>query len=73
MTDLPDGSELSERVKKLEDQVAWLTAQAQAAATSAPMGAPPRPLQRPGPPRLPKPVKPPTETNPMLWIGGIGA
>ena len=74
MTDLPDGSELSERVKKLEDQVAWLTAQAQAPATSAPMGAPPQLMQRPGPPpRLPKPVKPPTETNPMLWIGGIGA
>ena len=73
MDERPEAADLSERVKKLEDQVAWLTAQAQAPATSAPMGAPPRPLQRPGPPRLPKPVKPPTESNPMLWIGGIGA
>ncbi|MBL0211231.1 MAG: DUF2339 domain-containing protein [Holophagaceae bacterium] len=76
MTDQPDGSDLAERVKKLEDQVAWLTAQAQAAALAAPaaVGAPPRPVPRPGPPpRPPRLPKPPTETNPMLWIGGIGA
>ncbi len=82
MNDLPEGSDLSERVKKLEDQVAWLTAQAQIHPPTAaePMGVPPLPMQRPGPPPRPvrpvvppRPAKPPTETNPMLWIGGIGA
>lgn len=74
MDERPESADLAERVKRLEDQVAWLTAQTQAPAAAAPLGVPPRPMQRPGlPPRLPKPVKPPTETNPMLWIGGIGA
>ena len=77
MDERPESADLAERVKRLEDQVAWLTSQAQAQAppAAAPIGAPPpRPAQRPGPPpRLPRPVKPPTESNPMLWIGGIGA
>lgn len=73
MDERPESADLAERVKRLEDQVAWLTAQAQAPAAVPPIGVPPRPMQRPGPPRLSRPVKPPTESNPMLWIGGIGA
>ena len=83
MDERPEAADLSERVKRLEDQVAWLTAQVQSPATAAPPSAVPtsrappalpRPMQRPGPPpRPPKPVKPHTESNPMLWIGGIGA
>ena len=74
MDERPESADLAERVKRLEDQVAWLTAQVQAPAAATSMGVPPQPMQRPGPPpRPPKPVKPPTETNPMLWIGGIGA
>lgn len=80
MDERPEASELLERVKKLEDQVAWLTAQAQNPAPTPSLGAPPLSTQRPGPPprpvrppMLPRPTKPLTETNPMLWIGGIGA
>ncbi len=73
MTDQPEGLDLLERVKKLEDQVAWLTAQAQGQAGVPSRGSAPPPLQRPVPPRPPKPAKPHSETNPMLWIGGIGA
>ena len=73
MTDQPEGLDLVERVKKLEDQVAWLTAQARNPAAAPPMTVPPLPPRGPVPPRLPRPAKPHTETNPMLWIGGIGA
>ncbi len=73
MTDQPEGLDLIERVKKLEDQVAWLTAQARNPAAAPPMTVPPLPPRGPVPPRLPRPAKPHTETNPMLWIGGIGA
>ncbi|MDE3246880.1 MAG: hypothetical protein KGN80_12405, partial [Acidobacteriota bacterium] len=73
MTDQPEGSDLSERVKQLEEQVAWLTAQAQGQAALPTRSPAPPPLQRPVPPRLPRPAKPHSETNPMLWIGGIGA
>ncbi|TAN52233.1 MAG: DUF2339 domain-containing protein, partial [Rhodospirillales bacterium] len=73
MTDQPEGLDLLERVKKLEDQVALLTAQVQGQAGVWSRGSTPPPLQRPVPPRPPRPAKTHTETNPMLWIGGIGA
>ena len=74
MDERPEPVDLLDRVKRLEEQVAWLTAQLQAPAADPPSGIPQRPVPRPGlPPRLPRPVKPPTESNPMLWIGGIGA
>ena len=49
MDERPETADLSERVKKLEDQVAWLTAQVQAPAAATSMGVPPQPMQRPAP------------------------
>ncbi len=78
MEERPGDPELSERVKKLEDQVAWLTAQVKNPSAAAPPEASPRPAPYPTarpmpPPRPPKPAKPDTESNPTLWIAGIGA
>ena len=75
MDEQPEASELSVRVKKLEDQVAWLLyrakGQGDASPAAAPASPPPLPVQRPAPP--PRPLKPAKETNPTLWIAGIGA
>ncbi len=80
MDERPGDSDLPERVKQLEDQVAWLTAQLQAAAPAVPAAGPSRPLApplRPAPPGRPPrpatPAGPAKESNPTLWIAGIGA
>ncbi len=79
MDERPGDSELSDRVKKLEDQVTWLLANAAESPARAPApvegalrapGSQARPMPPPSPPRPPKPVK---ESNPTLWIAGIGA
>jgi uncharacterized membrane protein len=67
--------ELTERVARLEAQVAWLL-QRQAAATPQPQGqpqAPGRPVPRPAAPPVARPTTPRKEISPVVWIAGIGA